>query len=873
MTIKNYGPQVSGYLDPDGRSWETTVFQAGKIVLDREFNLNADLDTGAAQGALRRTIPSGWLDDGILGKASSVSSLFVASAVSNALALPSLTAQVNGWFLSVTNTNVNGSNQLDLGAAPSGSGAKRVDLVFLEVWRRLISPSDGAGKSATGRIWRNGNVKVASADDATLNFTDDVLDGTFGATTRRVQIQYRLRVVQGIDLFAFPMGLDDPTLVARSVPTAAASPDGSATAFAYTNQSSVGDSGLWRAGDGNPANTLGTVDGYMYAVPVCAVFRRNSTAFDRNANHNGAGASSGSSGRPDGLFHDLFVLRDLADLRRGVTLRGWDYPEVLEKNFFSLLDNALRSEWGTTSIGGGVQGHSLFTADEVGVTNANGGDGITNGDTPGANFIGQFDFVRRRFSDRPVYEVMTVTLVPGGAGVSTATWQTGTTITLQPSALTPFPYSATNFPTFAPNGTRIIDVLGARIQGTGAGQVTCDLGFQQASSGLPRVPLASVTGVGDSPMGNLVLTLGTIPGSLSALSTEPVYIDVLVAYPPGAGLVNTPTADFGASGISLNNPSTLPASSPVRFSAVANLGLDYAHREVNFQYLTTSGTYSIRASTGGANTVYVLPERASSVSVTKNAVAATSSLGVDGRTVTLAVATAPGDALVFTYQALRPIPQTGAQFTVYYETRAPQTVRSALLGTSQTFVPRALSPRLFAITAGSGSPGEGYPFPFAYVQTGGISSPPAPFTGEHRLGSSEAIYVGDFNASTGMLQVPVYVPYAPDPGAVQFDRLTGDIDAEGRTFFPSIPAGTYAPNAYGNPLSDARTHKTVLPCLMEATTDSVLGPAGTLYLVLLVRWAEFDPQVSVAFNPTTPSANTTTAAVFRLNGNLANRRS
>jgi hypothetical protein len=871
--IKNYGSLVSGYLDPELRAWETTVFQSGKPVLDRELNLNADLDTGAAQGVLRRSIPSGWLEDGVLERASSVAALFTATGISNALALPALTAHVNGWVVSVRNTGVATTNRVDLGAAPTGAGAKRTDVVLLEVWRRLISPSDATGKSPTGRIWRDGNVKIASADDATLNFADDVLDGTVGATTRRVQVQYRLRVVQGVDVFAYPSALDDPTVVARSVPASAGAPDGVSTAFPFVNQSAAGDPGLWRAGDGNPANTLGTVDGYLYAVPLCAVFRRNSTAFNRNTNHNGAGPSSGASGRPDGLFHDIFVLRDVGDLRRAVSPRGWNYEEVAEKNLHALLDNQLRSEWGVTAIGGGCQGHSLFTADEVGVTNANGGDGSTNGDTPGANFIGQFDSVRRRFSDRPVYEVVTVALVPGGAGVSTATWQTGTTVTLQPSALTPYPYAALNFPAFAPNGTRVVDVVGARIQGPNVGQVTCDVGFQQASSGLPRVPLAKVTGVGAFPMGDIVITLGTIPAGLSALTTEPIYVDLLVAYPSGQGLTNTPTADFGASSFVLNNPGNLPASAPVRFSAVSNLEFDYPHREANFQYVTASGTYSIRAATGGANTIYKLPERANAVTVTKNAVAATSTLGSDGRTVTLVAATAPGDALVFTYQALRPIPQTGAQFTVYYEARAPQTIRTAQLGTSLALVPRYISPRLYAITAGSGSPGEGYPLPFAYVQTGGVSNPPTPFTGEHRLSGSEAIYVGDFNASTGLLQVPVYVPYAPDPSAVQFTRSGGDVDAEGRSFFPTIPGGSYVPSAYGNPLSDARVHKTVLPCLMEAAIDSTLGPKGSLYLVLFVRWADFDPHVSVAFNPDTPSASTTTACVFRLNGNLANRRS
>ncbi len=872
MGAKNLGPQVDGYLDPEGRAWESVVCQNGKPVLAKDFNLSSELDVGAAQALLKRAIPSGWLDESVLTRSSSASSLFVATTVSNGLDLPAMSAHVNGWFLSVVNTGVSGSNRLVLEAAPSGAGTKRTDLVFLEVWRRLIPPpTETEGKSQTGRIWRNGNVKVSSSDDVTLNFTDDIKDVVVGESTRRVQIQYRLRAVSGVDIYTYPAGLDDPSVTARTVPVSAAAPDGASTGFAYSNLSSGGDSGLWRAGDGNPGNALGTVDGYIYAIPVCAVFRRNSTAFDRNANHNGGGPSSGSSGRPDGRFHDRVAERDLADLRRVVSLRGWDYSEVIQKNFYALLDNQLRGEWGSTTIGGGVNGHTLFTADEIGISNANGGNGTTTGDTPGANFIGQFDYVRRRFSDRPIYEVVTVRLTPGGAGVSTATWQSGTVITLNPTALTPYPYSAFNLTSFAPSATRIIDVVGAKILGSAGTHLTCDVGFPQSNASLPFIPLVKVEGVGVHPMVNVVLTLGTIPGGLAGLTTESIYIDLLVAYPAGQGATYTPTGDFGAASFSINNPGALPATSPVRFSSLINQEFDYPHREINLQYLTTSSSLTVQAYNGGSTTVYKLPERAASLSVTKNGSPATFTLDVDGRTVTLTVATVASDELIFTYSSVRPIPQTGAQLTIYYDTRAPQAVRSSLLGTSQSFVPRSIYQRLFAITAGSGSPGEGYPFPYAYVQTGGISNPISTFVGEHQLAGSEKIFVGDFNASTGLLQVPVYVPYSPDPSLVEFQRVSGDVDAEGRSFFPTVPSNQYAPNAYGNPLSDARVHKVVLPCLMEAIADSSLGRKGSLYLVLLVRWANFDPDVSVEFNVDDSSANTTVACVMRLNGNLLNR--
>jgi len=67
MSSKNYGPAVSGYLDPSGRNWETPVYQAGKPVLDKELNLGGDLAGGLTQAALRQLMPSGWIATDFLG--------------------------------------------------------------------------------------------------------------------------------------------------------------------------------------------------------------------------------------------------------------------------------------------------------------------------------------------------------------------------------------------------------------------------------------------------------------------------------------------------------------------------------------------------------------------------------------------------------------------------------------------------------------------------------------------------------------------------------------------------------------------------------------------------------------------------------------
>jgi hypothetical protein len=176
---------------------------------------------------------------------------------------------------------------------------------------------------------------------------------------------------------------------------------------------------------------------------------------------------------------------------------------------------------------------------------------------------------------------------------------------------------------------------------------------------------------------------------------------------------------------------------------------------------------------------------------------------------------------------------------------------------------------LYCITAGSASQGEAYPFPYAYVQTGGVIKDGSTWAGEHELDGSVDMFIADFNAATAFVKVPAFIPYAPAPDGVTFTRGLGDTDIEGRSYFPTASAG-YKPNAFAQNLSNERVHKVVLPSIMEAAADTTFGPKGSLLLVLLVRWAQFDAENSVKF---LSSNNTTTASIFRVAGNLINRRS
>jgi hypothetical protein len=870
MTVKNYGAATSGYLNPDGRSWETTVYQASKPVLDKELNLVQDTEQDAELKLRRKSFPSGWVSDEFLNTSVGTSIFSGSVTTANQIQLVGLTAYVNGWLLNVANTGNNtGLNVLDLGVGPSGVGSKRTDLIVLEVWRRLIPAAASTGKSPAARIWKDGNVKIASADDLTLNFADDILDTGVGAeTTKRVQIQYRLRVVQGVDVFTYAFGINDPSVVANSVPTNAATPDGVATVYTYANQSAVGDPGLWVAGNGDPNNTLGTVDGFMYAMPVAVVFRRNSTAFARNTNQNGGVVYPGPSTRPDGLFTNIIVANDVYDLRTGSSPTGWDFQEVLQKNFNFLLDNSIQTEIDTTTIGGGVNGHTYMWADEIGVSNANGGDGVITGDTPGGEFVGEFDAIRRTYSDRAVYETFVLRYVPANSSGGGPNWNVGDTITIAPSALPVFPYNSFNWAAYAPSAISFVDISRVAFIGETAGDQTIDI----SASGW------SATNLGAVPQGPVVLTL---VGPTLATSS-PLFVTVTVSYPSGVGLTKTPTNVYAdnatvptVAGVFINNPGQLPTTTPIYYRALNPPSFNKTNREITLTYSTQQHSRPYFTTT--AQTKIQMPERVDStqpivLTINGSPYGGSVTVGGDGYSLNVAGGVVTGGQTIsIAYSALRPMPQNNEQFTIYYEARAPQTVRSGVLPSTLTVNPRLIAQQLYTLTAGSGSDGDAYPFPTQYVQTGGVyPSTGGTFSGDHELDGNLRVSVTTLFADTGFMQLGVQLPLGPAPEGFGFIRSGGNVDIEGRSFYPASST-SYQPFALAQPLSDPKRHKNMLPILAQLTQDTPFGFKGQLVLLLLSRWAPFDDSNSVMFVSNLVS-NTTSASVYRLKGNLLSNR-
>jgi hypothetical protein len=298
---EDFGNGVSRTLSALQRQFQLVVWQANKPPLDSELNLIAQISNDQLASAIRSEMHSGWMLDPFAADTDfetdvDWSNFFKFGRVEASAEAPVLWANVNGWIVPVLGTNVTDtSNRLNL-FPPPGSDS-RIDFVFLEVWQAQVAPNPSeVNKPSASTLYRYGNVEYGGT-----NIPDDIEDPAIGVeTTERVQLQYRLRVVgrgtglgDSVDLASFPDGLDDPNVVAQGTAT------DPVAGFTYTNmRDELGDPGLWRAGNGDATNALGTVDGYSYAVPVCAVFRRNSASFVSRTNGGNANQNGGFNRNP-----------------------------------------------------------------------------------------------------------------------------------------------------------------------------------------------------------------------------------------------------------------------------------------------------------------------------------------------------------------------------------------------------------------------------------------------------------------------------------------------------------------------------------------------------------------------------------------------
>jgi len=363
---------------------------------------------------------------------------------------------LNPWTAIVTANAV--LNDVTLTAVPAGSVGNLITTAVVVVNLGSISVSglalaggaDRPNKPTQSQIYRHGNVlsPVAVALDDEMN--DPLLNFE---TSQRVQVQYRIRVTGATDGVNFKTNPDGFSSAATITAQGCAPAPVPGYPFVPANNSSsllgsdataygVVDSGLWIAGDGSQtaAQALGAVDGFVYAIPICFVFRHNDAGdpaaavqgWDPLWNTNGAptrwhgpyvgplGPVNGfSSDRPDGNFCDMLSPDRILDLRRHVMPVAPDLGSELQYQIQSPLDGTLRT-WAVDTSSKQVLGNSsgdvstqYLVCDEVGRTLAKGGFPPSSGDTGRGMTIRNFDHIARRFGDQSVVERVVFAFYPG----------------------------------------------------------------------------------------------------------------------------------------------------------------------------------------------------------------------------------------------------------------------------------------------------------------------------------------------------------------------------------------------------------------------------------------------------------------------------
>ena len=280
---------VSRLLDPTDRGLTAIMFQQGKPPLDAEINLVQQVQNHLRAQMLRQLMPSGILALG-------ASTTGVTSPL-NCLRLADSYALVNGFIARLAGANRSDTaNDILFPDAPISG--YRDDLAFAEFWFEELAPT-GSPETDSENVYKYGGVQSGTQ-------TNDLQDTTIGdETTRRIQLRWRIRTVTDVDFVTYPDGVNHGAKVK------AWGGAGADTTYAFTASST--DSKLYVAGDGSTAacDALKCATGYVYALSLFKVHRRNQTAYDAVTNPDGAPAYGQANPRPDQLFHNVIATRDV----------------------------------------------------------------------------------------------------------------------------------------------------------------------------------------------------------------------------------------------------------------------------------------------------------------------------------------------------------------------------------------------------------------------------------------------------------------------------------------------------------------------------------------------------------------------------------
>jgi hypothetical protein len=841
--MADYGPHISAYLDPTGRNFDLIVYQQVRPLAESELNTSQDAYQDKLRKILTVSTPSGFLTGDFLQPEVLD---YVFDLTPNTFRLVNRPiVHVNGWVMPIefTGTSTSGENVITLPAPPAGATDVGADFVFLEVWRALVSPTPSMiNKPNANEIYPNGNILA----DAGTYLPDDLINPVLALeSTRRVQIQYRIRSVR-LSTRQERIGYPDSNVTSQG-PQAAPGVD------AYAPVAT--DSGLWVSGSG-VAGDLGTVDGVIYSIPIAIVFRRNTSPWDYLSNGNGGSLIlSGVSDRPDGYYADQVVLEDVLDLRHAVSFTGVSHEHVLNHSAALLMDQNLR-QWVTDSNQTGW----YSAGDHVGNRYYKGDDLVPSTpvtDPPSGNTFGSVDGLRERYTDRPHIQTHTRRF-----GAPVGGWTVGDVITFDLLALSPLGAPLADE---QPTGTVIRDVTRLTLNDSAAGV------------GSPPFPPQVILGLQTQ---TVTITMGTspVPNSL-----EDLWIDFELEYPSGSGLTSHVTQEMTNFDILVHAPSNLSTAIGVALTddaagraLVRNyLFTEYeaAHREVVLYHTTDSAvTDQIRATDALTLRLSepVHQGLAGVVSVVDSLLTPHLVAGVDIQSRTIFLdpldpLPSPDDLVTVTYFPQRALPITSTPVTLYYRTAALQAIPAEYLPVTLIVNPVAVSKQLYVATASSGSALTPYPYESPSNQLPNHAQASS-WIGEEVLRSPAPISIDDFSVDSGFLELPALVPFAQGVSWI-FDNPV-NITIEDQEFvdhYRTAPLLSYKPSAIAQGLSAHTPHKVFAFVLAHLLQDTLFARRGELIMLGIAQVHQGNKENRLALSDNTADG-AAAVSIYRVKG-------
>jgi hypothetical protein len=408
----NFGSGQNRVLNVDNRSLDNIVFQYKRPPLTSEWNLINQIGNEKIQNITKVMLPSGWLSVEDIKQDVSENDIQTGEVLcSNNFTIDSSfklftrgnnIAIVNGWPILIQGSTSFNNISISIGDYSS----TKFNFVFLEVWRKLVGSEDN--------IYKYGNTDAGAYSDNEIEWDAIGLE-----TTKRVQLQYKIRVVDPVDEMN-PFDGIHPTIGDTS---------SEATLLNYSVYG-MHDGGLYIAGTGSSSDQtyLDTVDGYKYAIPMFIVYRRiPDSDFGATGIHNSKVSKNMStqgyrSDRPDDKLSNIVYAEDIIDLRNRVIASQSDLEDIFNKSVDKLISGDLHTkgyiEGGTISYSSG--GNTILRVERI-----NGPSGTIPKLGNGSDIVSTY-FKRRTFCNSEINQDHNVVEIPRPG----STWASGDTITI-----------------------------------------------------------------------------------------------------------------------------------------------------------------------------------------------------------------------------------------------------------------------------------------------------------------------------------------------------------------------------------------------------------------------------------------------------------